>query len=98
MAVARTVGIAVKTSDRKPAMIVKAETITGMLMNLSASSIADCGLRIADRGLRTADCGSRIADWSGGSFRIPHSAFRIPYWEMPIWLMTFTMYEQPIVR
>ena len=39
MAVERMAGIAVKASDRKPAMIVKAETITGRLMNLSASSM-----------------------------------------------------------
>src|SRR5262249_49772768 len=69
MAVPLTAGIAVKASDRNPAMIVSAEKITGRLMNLRASSIADCGLRIADSsiadcGLLIADCGLRIADSS----------------------------------
>src|SRR5215813_8617502 len=41
MAVDRIAGIAVKASDRNPEMIVKAETITGRVMNLSASSIGD---------------------------------------------------------
>jgi hypothetical protein len=37
----------VKVSDKNPAMIVNADTITGKLMNRIASSIADCGLRTA---------------------------------------------------
>ena len=59
MAVDRIAGIAVKASDRKPAMIVKAETITGRLMNLSASSIGEWGVG-AESGVGSGEWGVGI--------------------------------------
>ena len=53
----RIAGIAVKASDRNPAMIVKAETITGRVMNLSASSIAERGVGSGEWGIGSGESG-----------------------------------------
>src|SRR5262245_39055257 len=69
MAVDRMAGIPGNASDRKPAMIVKAETTTGRPMNLRASSIEEWGVGSGEWGVGT-ESGVGSGEWGVGDKEI----------------------------